>query len=93
LDLPSLAIRISAAVTLIDSGRKGFAIEGKEREGRINYENGIERAMSAFIEAQASADSKALILAEWTFLGQELELTQKIRQRLNQQPNKSHKQF
>jgi len=77
LDILSLATRISTAVTHIDSGRKGFATEGKEREGRINYENGIERAMSAFVEAQISADPQALILAEYTFLSQEFELTQK----------------
>ena len=61
----------------IDAGRKGFAIRGKEQEGRISYEDGISEAMSAFREAQASTDPQALILAEYTFLTQELELCAK----------------
>ena len=61
----------------IDSGRKGFAIRGKEQEGRILYEDGVERAMAAFQEAQVSADPQTLILAEYTFISQELELCPK----------------
>jgi hypothetical protein len=33
------------AAAFIDFGRKGFAIRGKEREGRISYEDGIDKAM------------------------------------------------
>ena len=62
------------AATNIDSGRKGFATRGKEQEGRISYEYGIERAMLAFKEAQVSADPYTIILAEYTFLAQEFEL-------------------
>jgi hypothetical protein len=58
---------------LIDSGRKGFATRGKEQEGRISYENGIAKAMTVFKEAQATADPQTIILAEYTFLSQELE--------------------
>jgi len=68
---------IYKAASAIDLGRKGFAIIGKEREGRILYENGIKRAMAAFLEAQAIADPLILILAEWTFLSQEFEFCQK----------------
>ena len=74
MDIPGLVTSIINAVIQIDLGRKGFAIIGKEREGRISYENGIDRAMSAFQEAQASADPQALILAEYTFITQELHL-------------------
>jgi hypothetical protein len=56
----------------IDAGRKGFAIKGKADEGRISYEKGISKAMSAFQEAQHSSDCQAIILAEYTFLIQEL---------------------
>jgi len=77
LDLITLASNIANAVTHIDSGRKGFAIEGKEREGRINYENGIDRAMTVFQEAQISADPQALLLAEYTFITQEFQLCDK----------------
>jgi len=61
----------------IDSGRKGFAIIGKEREGRISYERGISVAMSAFKEAQATADPHTIILVEYTFLIQELQFCDK----------------
>jgi len=77
LDLHSLVTSIYIAVTQIDSGRKGFAIEGKEREGRINYEEGISKALSAFQDTQASADPQALLFAEYAFITQEFELTQK----------------
>jgi hypothetical protein len=63
---------ISQAATKIDSGRKGFAIIGKEREGRISYETGIAKAMSIFNEVQISTDPQIIIIAEYTFLSQEL---------------------
>jgi hypothetical protein len=77
LDLITLAGNIANATTLIEAGRKGFATRGKEQEGRINYEDGIERAMSAFQEAQATANPETIILAEYTFLTQELEFCEK----------------
>ena len=77
MDIPGLVNSITNAVIQIDLGRKGFANIGKEREGRISYENGIERAMSAFQEAQASADPQALILAEYDFITQEFQLCDK----------------
>jgi hypothetical protein len=57
----------------IDIGRKGFAIRGKEQEGRVSYEDGISSALTAFQEAQTAAESHTLILAEYTFLAQELQ--------------------
>ena len=77
MDLIGLATRISASVISIDAGRKGFATRGKEQEGRILFEDGIDSAMSAFQEAQISADAQTLILAEFTFLSQELQLCDK----------------
>jgi hypothetical protein len=44
-----------AALT-IDYGRKGFATRGKAEEGCISCEKGIALAMTAFQEAQATAD-------------------------------------
>ena len=73
MDLIFLVDRITEATTYIDRGRKGFATKGKEQEGRISYENGIEIAMTAFQEAQFSADPQTLFLAEYTFLSQELQ--------------------
>jgi hypothetical protein len=72
LDLIGLASSISEAVLFIDAGRKGFAIRGKAEEGRISYEKGISQAMLSFHEVQVSADPQSLVLAEYTFLVQEL---------------------
>ena len=73
--------KINQAVIHIDAGRKGNAIRGKEQEARILYENGISEAIIAFQEAQATNDPKIIILAEWTFLGQELQLSDKKRKK------------
>jgi hypothetical protein len=75
--LIGLIDKINEAVINIDSGRKGFAIRGKEQAGRISYEKGIAEAMTAFQEAQASVDPQALILAEYTFITQEYQLCEK----------------
>ena len=77
MDLLGLLSSITDAAAKIDYGRKGFAIIGKEREGRISYETGIAKAMTAFKEAQATADPQTIILAEYTFLTQELESCEK----------------
>ena len=68
---------IYESVLAIDSGRKGFATRGKAEEGRISFEEGIAKALSAFKEAQASADPETIILAEYTFISQELEFCEK----------------
>jgi len=73
LDKIGLVDSVYKASISIDSGRKGFAARGKAEEGRISYEDGISVASSAFIQAQASADPEIIILAEYTFLNQELQ--------------------
>ena len=77
MDLIGLASRIYKAAINIDFGRKGFAIRGKEQEGRISYEEGIAEALTAFKEAQTTVDPQAIILAEYTFLSQELQFCDK----------------
>jgi len=72
-----LLSNIADAAANIDAGRKGFAIIGKEREGRVSYEKGIAEALTAFKEAQATADPQTMILAEYTFLTQELQFCEK----------------
>ena len=72
-----LVNNIITATTSIDYGRKGFATRGKAEEGRISYEEGIALALSTFQQSQTSSDPQALILAEYTFLTQELQLTEK----------------
>ena len=78
MDLIGLVNSITVSTANIDFGRKGFATKGKEQEGRISYEKGISEAMVAFQQAQTTADPQAIILAEYTFLTQELELCDKI---------------
>jgi hypothetical protein len=73
LDPIGFVTSITTATANIDIGRKGFATRGKEQEGRISYEDGIAEALSAFHEAQASNDPQVIIIAEYTFLSQELE--------------------
>jgi len=68
-----LTSNIYRAAINIDAGRKGFATKGKAEEGRVSYETGISEAMSAFKEAQATADPETILLAEYTFITQELE--------------------
>jgi hypothetical protein len=63
--------KILFAVETIDAGRKGFAIDGKEHEGRIFYERGISLALSTFQEAQSSQDTETMLLVESSFLQQE----------------------
>ena len=68
---------IYIAAEHIDFGRKGFATKGKAEEGRISYEKGIALAMVSFQEAKTTADPQTIILAEYTFLTQELEFCEK----------------
>jgi len=77
LDRIGLTLKISDAAINIDSGRKGFAIKGKAEEGRVSYETGISEAMTAFKEAQATADPETILLAEYTFITQELQFCEK----------------
>ena len=77
MDLAGLVDSITTAMFNIDAGRKGFATRGKAEEGRISYETGIAEAMSAFKEAQATADPQIIIIAEYTFLTQELQFCEK----------------
>jgi hypothetical protein len=74
LDQIGLVNNIVEAAISIDAGRKGFAIRGKEQEGRISYEDGIAEAMAVFEDVQISADSRTIILVEYTFISQELQL-------------------
>ena len=68
-----LVNKINDAAISIDYGRKGFATRGKAEEGRLSYERGIAEALSTFIEAQSTVDPQTIIIAEYTFLAQELQ--------------------
>jgi hypothetical protein len=73
VDLTGLLNDVFASAYRIDDGRKGFAVPGKERQGRISYEDGIALALATFQEAQRSADPQTIIRVEMAFLNQELE--------------------
>jgi len=77
LELIGLLDKIIEAASAIDFGRKGFAARGKAEEGRLAYEKGIAATLSAFNEAQSTADPKIIILTEYTFLNQELQFCEK----------------
>jgi len=68
---------IYAATVAIDAGRRGFATRGEEHAGRISYEEGIDIAMTAFLEAKATADPGTIIQAEYVFVWQELQFCDK----------------
>ena len=78
MDTTGLISSITNAALNIDFGRKGFATRGKEHEGRLSYERGISAALAAFKEAQTTADPQTIILAEYTFLSQELQFCDKF---------------
>ena len=73
MDHSGLVNSIYDAAIAIDSGRKGFATRGKEHEGRLSYEQGIALALSSFKDAQSTVDPQIIILAEYTFISQELQ--------------------
>jgi hypothetical protein len=67
MDLYSFLDKIALYANKIDIGRKGFAVDGEEHAGRIHYEDGISGSLASFREAHASADSRTIVLAEWSF--------------------------
>jgi hypothetical protein len=73
MDLTSFLVSLTSYVIDIDAGRKGFTINGQEHEGHISFDRGISGSLSAFQEAQSTADPQTLILAELAFLQQELQ--------------------
>jgi hypothetical protein len=75
MDTTGLINSILLSVARIDRGRKGFATNGGEHEGRISYEQGIATASAAFAEALSTADPQTIVLVESAFLNQELEFS------------------
>jgi hypothetical protein len=72
MEKTGLLNNIFLSVGSIDFGRKGFATDGSEHEGRISYEDGLSVAMKSFVEALSSADAETIILAEHVFLTEDL---------------------
>jgi hypothetical protein len=68
MDLTSFINELSFYANAIDIGRKGLATDGEEHEGRISYERGISGTLTAFQQAQLTADPQTLIVAEYTLI-------------------------
>ncbi|MDR1587699.1 MAG: hypothetical protein LBS57_09605 [Treponema sp.] len=73
MDLNSFLGKVAFYANKIDMGRKGFATDSEEHEGRLSYEEGIAGSFTCFQEAQASADCRTIVLTETAFLEQELQ--------------------
>jgi hypothetical protein len=75
LDRAGFLDKIIASATNIYEGRLGLDTDGGEREGRINYQSGLTLALDVFkkIRSQSVKDLDIVILAEYTFLSQELQ--------------------
>jgi hypothetical protein len=75
LDRTGYLDKINNGVILIYKGRDGLDTDGGEREGRISFQTGLAIALDTFkkIQLQVNEDLELLILAEYVFLGQELQ--------------------
>jgi hypothetical protein len=75
LDRTGFLDKIVTSAKNIYDGRLGLDTDGGECEGRINYQGGIALALDVFrkIQTQAAEDLDMVILAEYTFLIQELQ--------------------
>ena len=75
MERTGLLAKIYDSALRIDQGRKWLDTDGLEHEGRINYRKGLALGLEAFREAHthAAEDLHTLFIAEYTFLGQELE--------------------
>jgi hypothetical protein len=72
MDKIGLADRVTNAVVNIALGRQGLATIGRENEGGPPYHQGLTDAALLFDEVYAEKDLELLLLAEHTFLIQEL---------------------
>jgi hypothetical protein len=61
------------AASLIINGRTARRTRGQAEQGLEDFEEGIALAMAAFTKADASSDPFLMLLAEYTFVVQELE--------------------
>ena len=75
MDRTGLLREILDSVANIYQGRNWLHTAGLESNGRVSFENGITDAMKAFQTAQvyAASDLELIILAEQTFILQELQ--------------------
>lgn len=75
MDRTGLVDKIIDSAYAIEQGRKWLDVEGQAESGRVSYRTGLARALELFKEVQtrAAEDLELFIVAEYTFLGQELQ--------------------
>jgi len=80
MDRTGLITRIFNSEHAIYQGRVWLTIDGTEQAGRISYSDGLDLAISSFKSVQelAASDLELLLLAEYTFLTQELNHCDKL---------------
>jgi hypothetical protein len=76
LERTGLLNSIWKSVIFINRGRKWLDIKGQTEKGRVSYRKGLAQAMVAFKEVQAliPGDLELPLVAEYTFINQELDL-------------------
>ena len=76
MDRTGLLDNIIQSEANIDRGRKWLDTDGMEREGRLSYRSGLSLAMDTFqaVSSLTQNDLELAILAEYTFIAQELQL-------------------
>jgi hypothetical protein len=73
LDLVGLIKKLNDAANLIFFGRIARRTHGQTEQGLEDFEQGLVLAMEVFDEALISTDPFLMLLAEYTFVVQELE--------------------
>ena len=75
MDRDGLILEVYHSVERIYQGRLWLHMEGLEPNGRVSYQDGLETAMESFqmVQSQAQNDLQQVLLAEQTFIMQELQ--------------------
>jgi hypothetical protein len=63
---------MTQAVERIATGRVELRTQGKTESGRVDFHDGLAKAMEVFTEVEASRDLYLMLLAEYVYIGQEL---------------------
>jgi hypothetical protein len=72
LERIGLINRVTDAVTEIVQGRRGLWTKGEAENGLAYFTGGLQRAKAVFTEVQALRDLYLMLLAEYSYVGQEL---------------------
>jgi hypothetical protein len=73
MEKTGLTIGIIKAVSDIADGRIGLRTKGKSEEGREDFAKGLALGKRIFTEVKDCGDPELMLLAEYSFMNQELE--------------------